>query len=272
MFAAFKGFTGDWTGSSQKLPDAYIKPLGNKFPTVVCEAGFAESIEELKEDAKLWLLHTGGETRIVIVLCFTESNPKTQMVAQAGEKDADENGDGTEDTADAEETSLGTQGSSDDEQILLNSIDQSTELNDLTEKLFVLNQQGKLLQPLVGNLAATLYIYKAVEEGNGIEASFVATLLPPPTADEDKSEPTEFRITMQDLLDKCLPKPDDPKDEIAFSLAVLKEYIQSSIPDTERLRATSRAEKLLKAFGGFDDQQTFSKRKRQRLGPIGKWK
>jgi len=245
-------------------------PLNKKFPTVVCEAGFAESMEELKEDAKLWLLHTGGQTRIVIVLCLTETNPKTRILAV--NKEAEENDDCTENTASDKETTLSTQESADDEQILLNSIDESTDLNNLAEQLFVLNQEGKLMQPLVGNLKATLHVFKAVEGGQSIEESFVATLLPPPTADSDRSEPTEFRITMQDMLDNCLPKANDPTDEIAFSLAVLQEYIQSSIPHTERLRAAGRAEKLLKALGGLNNEETFGKRKRQRLGPIGVWK
>ena len=272
LFLAFKEFTGDWAGSSQKLPDAYVKPLNKKFPTIVCEAGFAESLEDLKADAKLWLLHTGGQTRIVFVLCVIETKPKTRKPALDLNQGTEDNDDQTDDTADAAETTLTTQESADDEQILLNSIDESTEVNDLTEQLFFLNQQGKLTQPLLGSLEATFYVYRAVKGGQDIEASFVATMLPPPpTAHKDKSNPTEFKITMQDILDNSLPRDTKPTEEIAFSLAVLQEYIETSIPATERLRATTRAENLLEALRGSNDEPTFSKRKRQRLGPIGIW-
>ncbi|KAG0640698.1 hypothetical protein HOY80DRAFT_1135812 [Tuber brumale] len=47
----FSGFTGDGFGTSRKLPDAYVQLPDGRFPTVVCEAGWAESHEDLMEDA-----------------------------------------------------------------------------------------------------------------------------------------------------------------------------------------------------------------------------
>ncbi|KAG0131730.1 hypothetical protein HOY82DRAFT_559299, partial [Tuber indicum] len=48
---SFAGFEGDWCGSTEKLPDAFIQLKGSDFPVVVCEAGWAEKLEDLKTDA-----------------------------------------------------------------------------------------------------------------------------------------------------------------------------------------------------------------------------
>ncbi|RPA95742.1 hypothetical protein L873DRAFT_1812523 [Choiromyces venosus 120613-1] len=250
----FSGFTGDWSGSSEKLPDAYIQLPDGNFPTVVCEAGWAEAHEELMQDARLWLLHTNGQTRIVIVLSFTENNPGTRIVAVNQEV----------------EPKVGTEGGANDEQTVLDSIDETTDLNDLAESLFNLNQQSKLRQPLVGNLKASLHVYKACEGGEDIVESFATILLPHPPADD--SGPKEFGITMQDLLGNHVPEGHNPADEIMFDLADLQEFVQRSIPRTERLRATRRAKKLLKSTVGLNEQETFAQTKRRRLDPIGMWK
>ncbi|KAG0135037.1 hypothetical protein HOY82DRAFT_552768, partial [Tuber indicum] len=50
---SFTGFEGDLCGSTEKLPDAFIQLEGSDFPVVVCEAGWAEKLEDLKTDAKL---------------------------------------------------------------------------------------------------------------------------------------------------------------------------------------------------------------------------
>ncbi|KAG0634938.1 hypothetical protein HOY80DRAFT_485453 [Tuber brumale] len=75
---SFTGFEGDWCRSTEKLPDAFVRVKGSEFSVVVCEAGWAEKLEDLTTDAKLWLLNTGGQTKIVIVTCFTETHTKSE--------------------------------------------------------------------------------------------------------------------------------------------------------------------------------------------------
>ncbi|RPA90367.1 hypothetical protein L873DRAFT_1795520 [Choiromyces venosus 120613-1] len=244
----FSGFTGDGFGTSRKLPDAYIQLPDGRFPTVVCEAGWAESHEDLMQDARLWLLHTNGETRIVIVISFTEKNPKT------GAASVNPDCRPTVSTTDSEEN----------EQSVLDSIDHKTDLNDLAQRLFELNQQGKLQHPLLGKINASLHIYKACGGGEDIVESFATTLLPPPP--EESSAPNEFGITIKDLLGNHVPEGHNPADEIVFGLADLQQVMQSSIPRTTRLRATDRAIKLLKSTVGLDEEATFAQRKRIRYG------
>ena len=53
----------------------------SKLPAIVCEAGFSENWDKLMEDTRLWLLCTGGETKIVFVLSFTEQNSTSDPAA-----------------------------------------------------------------------------------------------------------------------------------------------------------------------------------------------
>lgn len=56
----------------------------------MCEVGWAETIEELHDDARLWLLHTDGETRIIINYSFIETNTRhareTEYISNEGGK------------------------------------------------------------------------------------------------------------------------------------------------------------------------------------------
>lgn len=70
------GFAGKYTGS-RKIPDVQIKvedQNGNCEVKVVVEVGFAESYEDLVEDARLWL--DGQKSVSMVILAkFTESPP-----------------------------------------------------------------------------------------------------------------------------------------------------------------------------------------------------
>jgi len=232
-----------------------------RFPTVVCEAGWSESHEELKQDARLWLLHTNGETRVVIILSFTESNPSTTSTHVAVDTET--------------QMAVNPENTEEEEKTVLAGIDENTDPHYLAGKLFELNQEGKLKKPLIGNISASLYIYKATENGQDIVETFMATLLPPPSKDSDKAAlPKHFGISVGDILGDSLPEGHKSDDEIQFCLADLQSVIKTSIPRTARLRATKRALQLLKNTVGFDDEseQTFTQRKRQRVAPIGTWK
>ncbi|PUU75338.1 hypothetical protein B9Z19DRAFT_1131471 [Tuber borchii] len=169
---SFSGFRGDPSGSSDKLPDAYVRVAGGEFPTIVCEAGYSESEEVLLEDARLWLLQTAGQTKIVIILAFTEVMPKGGQVAQDGDTPAGETQDGG--------------------QTFIPKINKETSVIDLAKQLFELNKEGKLAKPLVGNLTAKLSLYKASKTGEEIVEDFSTTKkcweAPPPDghAGDDK--------------------------------------------------------------------------------------
>ncbi|CUS07898.1 unnamed protein product [Tuber aestivum] len=242
---------GDENGFSEKLPDGYVMPVDELFPTVVCESGFAESMEDLKQDARLWLLHTGGATRVVIVVCMKEiiatqgvsgdmeKRHTSDAEEMAGDGQAlgirDSEGSSAEETAgDGQALGMHDLEGTDEEATVLNSIDQTTQRNCLAKEL-------------------------AAEDNTDIVEAFTATLLPQPPA--DSPEPKEFPIPLHDILGTSARG------------RVLREFMEGSIPHTKHFRAVRRAKKLLKSRVGLDDEEeTFAKRKRQRLSPIGIWK
>jgi len=99
--------------------------------------------------------------------------------------------------------------------MVVNSISRAINFHHLEARLSVLNCQGKLKQPLVGDLGATVYIYKANEDENDIKQSFRATLLPPPR--NEAEVPAGFGISLEALLRCRVPNNHDPKNVTSFS-------------------------------------------------------
>jgi len=91
--------------------------------------------------------------------------------------------------------------------MVVDSIGGTTNFHDLAARLWVLNRQGKQRLVLVGDLGATVYIYKANEDENDIEQFFRATLLPPPM--NEAQAPTGYGISLEDLLGGSVPKNQD---------------------------------------------------------------
>ncbi|PUU73061.1 hypothetical protein B9Z19DRAFT_1069278 [Tuber borchii] len=243
---SFSGFRGDPSGSSEKLPDAYVQVPDGEFPTIVCEAGFSEAKEELLEDAKLWLLKTAGQTKVVIILAFTEVMPKRGQVALDGDTPAGETQDGG--------------------QTFIPKIDKEMSVTDLAKQLFEVNKEGKLAKPLVGNLTAKLSLYKASKTGEDIIEVFSTMVLPRPPANDPG--PTEFFITIEEVLGSPPPDGHAGDDKITFSIPSLQKYIERSITRTELFRATRRAKKLRSKVDGLEAEQTFAKSKKRRLDPM----
>ena len=64
------------TGHRHKAPDAslVLDPRGNvldQFPTLPVEVGFAEGLDDLREDAKRLLLHTNGGIAVIVLVKYT---------------------------------------------------------------------------------------------------------------------------------------------------------------------------------------------------------
>ncbi|PUU73916.1 hypothetical protein B9Z19DRAFT_1094052 [Tuber borchii] len=155
----FEGFRGKWSGGSSKLPDAFVTLKTTRFPAIVCESGFSESWDNLKEDARLWLLGTEGKTKIVIILSFIENQLRGSPVGDTASNDTNNN---TE------------------EKTLIDSINGSTTQSTLAEELELLNKRDLLKKPLIGDLSATLHLFRAMKNYTDIEEFFKSTVLPLP--------------------------------------------------------------------------------------------
>jgi len=284
------------------MPDAYVMLPGADFPTVVCETGWSETYPELMDDVKLWLLYTKGQTRRVVVVKFTESREGSSPRignhtpgVEDGEREVgnDKSGVGSEgpgvkwdkpeegnreavvedalpevneglevrnnESGDDSEEDTNTS----EEQIMINSIDGSTNYHELAARLLDLNRRGGLREPLVGDLGATIHVFKASDDGKDIVETFTATLLPRPAIEQEA--PTRFGITLDDLFGGSVPTEQNPKKVFWFSLERLEKYVTSSLPQTERDRASARTVKLLKEAGEWEERETYSQGKRRRL-------
>lgn len=71
-------------GNSSKQPDECFNPAPrlpsngvlNGWPTLVIETGVSESLPRLRQDAIWWFNNSGGDVRIVIILCVRKSQKK----------------------------------------------------------------------------------------------------------------------------------------------------------------------------------------------------
>ena len=112
------------------------------------------------DDAHLWLLGTEGQTKIVVILFFMESQLRGNPV---------------EDTTDAN--------SNTEEQTLIDSVNQSTTQINVAEMLAQLNQCAKWKTPFIGDLSAALHLFRATKDYEDIEEFFNSTVLPLPVSD-----------------------------------------------------------------------------------------
>ena len=81
MFIGFSDFRikDDYCGKSKKIPDAYVIQPDADFPAVVCKSGWSEKHAALEDDARLWLLYTDRQTRLVIIVEFTEHDTNSSQ-------------------------------------------------------------------------------------------------------------------------------------------------------------------------------------------------
>jgi len=102
-----------------------------------------ETEVELSENARLWLIHKGGETRIVIILSFAETDTENALT--------------TKDTTVTVGTEKGRKQRA--ENMMIETIAGSTHYNELVQTLQNLNQHCSLGKPLVRDLSATINVY-----------------------------------------------------------------------------------------------------------------
>lgn len=264
------------------------------FPSVVVESGWAESMEDLLADARLWLLGTGGATKVCIVVHFQEERaarlPNVESDDEAiagqsngesaGESDSvyeEESGETTcttavtsEHTSPCEDAEAVDTDPVPEEQALLASIDRSTPLNDISRDLLALHRLQKLSQPLLRPFTATFHVYRRNSAHNDIHEECAMTVLPAPRDGAAQI----FELSLKDLYgDATVPADVDQDHRIRFEMNELREDIQDQVPAMEKMRADARALKVLKNVG-VAVGETFAaekKSKGKRKRPEDEW-
>ena len=142
----------------------------------MCEMGWAETIQDLMQDARLWLLYMNGEIKAVILLFFTKVKLKPEVASELNIPTTSSNNGATPSTSSDHKATLPTTISDhkinmstiaspsitvspitgyDIEKSLIDIINEKADINLLARSLFYLNKQGKLKHPLLGNIHAS---------------------------------------------------------------------------------------------------------------------
>lgn len=229
-------------------------------------------MDDLQRDAKLWLLHTEGQTLVVIVLAFTEvfgnddeTDLPTGVPDQADDAAADDddepetNQEASQATADRESSQASD--SPTEETLLLAHITEATTPRALAADLLDLHRRHQLSKPLLGRMHATVHVFRANESVTAIEESYTAVLLPTPAEAHQQA----FTLTMFDLVGELAEDEGiDPDEEVVFPLDGLREVLREQIPKMERMRSVDRAANVLKGLGLWQEVETFAQYKRSR--------
>lgn len=264
----FGGFTGRHNLLSRKQPDASIQVKGDDFPSVVCESGWAEKMNDLQRDAKLWLLHTDGQTVVVLVLAFTEvfgdvDEPDLTAVVPDAADDAADEPDANEEAPQTNTDPESSQASEipTEEVLLLSSITNATTPRALAADLLDLHRRRQLSKPPLGRMHATVHVFRANDSLTAIVESYTAVLLPAPADAQQQA----FTLTMFDLLGELAEDEGiDPNEQVVFPLDALREVLREQIPKMERMRSVDRAANVLKGLGLWQEVETFAQYKRSR--------
>lgn len=259
----FYGFKGEYEDTlTRKSPDAYITVAGAlEFPSVVVEVGWAESMEDLMDDARLWLLGTGGQTKVVIIVKFNEGNcgnilssspsPSSSSPTPTGSEASDAGGDHTPDST--------------EESRLLADVTSTTRLSILAETLRNLHLRGELEKPLLGAITATFHVFRRTTEDTVYE-DFTTTVLPAP--DADINPPQTYALTLEDLYGGVpVPAGADAQQQFVMDMDDFRRDIAHQVPKMEVKRSLERAKAILAEKGFWLDKATFAgakKAKRKR--------
>lgn len=251
-------------------------------------------MEDLLADARLWLLGTGGVTKVCILVHFQEERAaKPQKMESDDESTASES---NEDSASGESHPISQENEDtrpataprvehiphannpvhedDDpfpeEHALLASIDRSTHLNDISRDLLTLHRRKMLSQPLLRPFTATLHVYRLNTAHTDIHEQCAMTVLPAP----NNGVAQTFELSLEDLYgDEPVPADVDLEHRIVFEMDELREDIQDQVPAMEKMRADARALRVLKD-AGVTVGETFAagkKNKGKRKRPEDEW-
>lgn len=255
----FYGFKGEYEDTyTRKSPDAYIQVAGfDGFPSVIVEVGWAESMENLMDDARLWLLGTARQTKVVIVVKFTEAShddpPSSSSDSNADDTDGDVIPESTE------------------ESILLATVTKATRFSVLAESLLDLHRRGALSKPLLGHITATLHVFRC-SPANIIYEDFTTTVLPAPEMDADNTQPQTYALTLTDLYGDCpVPAGENRDQRFIMDMDDFRRDIAFQVPKMEKKRSMDRAKAFLEGSGFWESKATFAgakmaKRKRGQEG------
>lgn len=176
-------------------------------------------MEDLIEDARFWLLGTDGQTKIAIIVNFTESyDGLLPLPSQPGEET---------------------------EESVIAAVNVETHQLQLSKKLIALHYRGVLAKPLIGTVGATFHVFHRTGDDD-IEEVFMTTVLPAPVPGATDAPPQTYALTLADLHGDCpIPDGEDPNQEFILDMEDFRVNIRRQTVYTVKGRGLDRAKEIL---------------------------
>lgn len=239
-------------------------------------------MDDLVADARLWLLGTSGQTKVVIIVNFTEDKRDTRSPiasAPSGDDGTDVEDTGPEsagtdieddDGEDADpDTAAGEVPEPTEEERLLSTVNSTTSFSALAASILELHLRGALAVPLLGSITATFHVFRRTADT--IYEEFTTPVLPAPDPTGDSVQ--SYTLTLADMYgDNELPAGEDPDHRFVMDMNDFRRDIAYPVPDMEEKRSLDRAEAVLKRRGVWQGKATFagSKKAKRKRGE-GDW-
>lgn len=226
-------------------------------------------------DARLWLLGTAGQTKVVIIVNFTEdrrgprtsasSAPSSSATGSDTETSAHDDGeDEGDDTADGDASLDPSEPS--EEALLLSTVNATTRFSALAAGILDLHLRGALAKPLLGSITATFHVFRRTPADTVYE-EFSTTVLPAPEPGDAEQRQT-YALTLGDLYgDNPLPAGEDPHHRFVMDMDDFRRDIAHQVPEMEEKRSLDRAEAVLKKRGFWEGREPFAGAKKAKRKP-----
>lgn len=216
-------------------------------------------MENLMDGARLWLLGTAGQTKVVIIVQFTEAS-RDHAPSSSNSPETD-----------AEDTGRDYIPELTEESILLGAVNKTTRFSVLAEAVLDLHLLGALAKPLLGHITATFHVFRRTAEDTVYE-DFTTTVLPAPEPSAGNDPPQTYALTLADIYgDSPVPAGEDPHQRLLVDMDDFRREIAFQVPDMEVKRSLDRAQAILEGEGFWENKPTFAdakqaKRKRDEEG------
>lgn len=244
----FNGFDfPEYPIGRSKEPDAFIMVRGGRFPLVVLESGFSERESSLVRDAQLWLYGGHAAVKFAVIVIITESKPI-----------CDDNQSPRRQLEDGEADELLSDGTKISENDNAESEPSISDQLQFAGKLRRLHEEKRLMRPLVGDIQATLRVYRKARKGDDegrIHRSNEFTEHPiflkhdspiyPDTSRNAVGMP--WREIMEGQVESLGPR--DKNKTFTLKPQKFKIHIEDAIKQTLERRSNERAQLILEQRG-----------------------
>ncbi|KAI5804823.1 hypothetical protein DFH27DRAFT_553322 [Peziza echinospora] len=280
-YTDFHGIPG-LAPSASKTPDFSMRAKDQAFPAFVVEVGWSEDMPKLAADANLFLMGSGGVTKVVVLVKLSEAFPPSYTVRDHGDAAAqmlqtDGGGAGMGIVPPATASPRTVKHSYAVAHLkhampagFVPIAETTDKINEQSLKEYYLANKSRLTPPLVGKLSATALIFIKRDRAASIHDDIAPTAHPalaklfpdiqcireiPFLADDiPLAGAGTFSLPLSLIFPGDMPSASTPEapgsddENIVFDLSLLAAEILQELPQMDRYRAVKRAKTTMRAY------------------------